>query len=71
MIWPRREDYQIQIDKSKDKDLGSITILKRGSETKLHEDCQRNIDLIRSHSPALEQGINTQEGEEVIDSKEE
>jgi hypothetical protein len=71
IIWPKREDYQRQLNKYKDKDLGPITILKRESETKLHEYDQRNIAIIRSHSPTLEQGRDAQEGKEVIDSKEE
>jgi hypothetical protein len=47
-VCPKREDYQRQLDKYKDKDLGSIIILKGGSETKLHEDDRINISLIMS-----------------------
>jgi hypothetical protein len=35
----------------------------------LHEDDQKNIALISSHSLGLEKGRDTQEGKEVIDSK--
>jgi hypothetical protein len=71
VIWPKGKDYQEQLDKYKDKYLGSITILKPGNERKLHlsEDDQKNIALMRSHPPTLEQRKDTQEGEGMVDSK--
>jgi hypothetical protein len=59
------------LDKYKDKYLDSITVLKLSNQKKLHlyEDDQKNISLIKSHPPTLEQGKDTQDGEEVVDSK--
>jgi hypothetical protein len=58
VVWPKKEDYQKQLDKYKDKQIGSITILKNENEEKLHKEYQRNISLMRSHSPTLKQEKN-------------
>jgi hypothetical protein len=43
--------------KYEDKDLGSLTILNQGNEANLHlcEDGWKNIALIKSHPPTLDQ----------------
>jgi hypothetical protein len=60
IIWHIREDYQRELDKYNDKDLSSITISKKGGETKLHKDDQKNITFIRSHYLSLKKIKYTQ-----------
>jgi hypothetical protein len=71
VVRPKGKDYQEQLNKYKDKDLGSITILKRGNEKKSHvsKDDPKNIALIASPPPTWKQGKDTQDGEEVVGSK--
>jgi hypothetical protein len=71
VIWPKREDCQEKFDKYKDNEMGSITILNHGNEEKLHlhEDDRKNITLIKSHPPTLDQKKDTEERKGTIDSK--
>jgi hypothetical protein len=71
VIRPKYKDNQEQLDKYKDKDLGSIAILKPTNEKKLHlpGDDQKKIALIKSHPPSLEQRKETHDGEEEVYSK--
>jgi hypothetical protein len=71
MVLPKREDYKEQLMKYEDKDPGSLTILNQGNEGTLHlcEDDWKNIALIKSHPPTLDQGKDTQEDKGMVDLK--
>jgi hypothetical protein len=57
--------------KYEDKDPGSLTILNQGNKGNLHlcEDDRKNISLIKSHPPTLDQGEDTQEDKRMVDLK--
>jgi hypothetical protein len=49
IVWPKREDYQQQLDRYKDKEVGSITILKKGDKELLIRPSQEDILTTKSH----------------------
>jgi hypothetical protein len=65
----QKEDYQKQLDKYKDKVVGSITILKKGDKEQLSKNGQEDILTTKSHPPPLKQDIKA--SQETIDLKEE
>jgi hypothetical protein len=50
IVWPKREDYQKQLDKYKDKVVGSITILKKDDKEMLSK-MAKKIFLQQSPTP--------------------
>jgi hypothetical protein len=51
MKWPKKEEYQHLLDKYKDKEVGTIKLLKKGEDDILIRPTQQEVFIAESHSP--------------------
>jgi hypothetical protein len=49
--WPKKEDYQQLLNKYKDKEIGTVKLLKKGEDSILIQPSQQEVFTAESHPP--------------------
>jgi hypothetical protein len=53
--WPKKEEYQQLLDKYKDKEVGTVKLLKKGDDDILIRPTQQEVFTVESHPPPSKQ----------------
>jgi hypothetical protein len=68
--WPKREEYQQLLDKYKDKEVGTVKLLKKGDDDILIKPSQQEVLTTESHPPPSRQYTRVIQGTTKFEAKE-